>query len=151
MKQKKLISSNEEILFFHQPKWKTLSHCEANIELCSRLSLSPSLRLDQTGEFEPTCTFMLTYVQFAWLRTHYKNASDYYDDDHILWQQHCIILAMAFSCWKCWLPTKNHRQSIRAMRAHFYMVWCRHRKFMLFANGIRIPKSYRTIVNDIDS
>lgn len=53
--------------FFHQKNWNT------------RLQVEP-IEVIQHAQ----CAFMHAYVQFAWLRTHYKNASDYYyDDDHM--------------------------------------------------------------------
>lgn len=92
MEKKTLIKRNEEILcvFFSSTKMKDYGAFGA-VQLHSS-----EMRWESPDSVQSTCTLVHTYVQFAWLRTHYKNASDYYDDDHILWQ-HRIILAMAFS------------------------------------------------------
>lgn len=129
---------------------KSLSHCCARIE---RVSFETHTNWNELGAFiRQHAHFGHMYVHFAWLRTHYKNASDYYDDDHILWQATISYWPWLSLAHECCCQPKSPRQSILAdvhcgfsssffLCADFVSIWSDAAiAFHVIQNGIRIHK-----------
>lgn len=122
--KKKKCSSNEEMVF-------SLSVCDQNLTRSIETEHLAREKERQGNSLRTTCAFMHTYVQFAWLRTHYKNASDYYDDDHILWHHRSLLVCLSIQHTLHQSKLCLVSDSIWMMRTHEHtnrFIWYRHRK-----------------------